>query len=269
MTTATKKWSDMTKEERAAKIKAGQQAAAERRARDLDAPAPASSIEDIIAKQVAAAVAAVRATESLSGKKDPKDMTKEELKAEHERLQKALEDLPFVGESAGVEPGTVINKGQPTAEYAPYTHAWFENVEARRQDRNIHNGRPQQCDHEGKSHGTTPGLCGLRWPNYDLHTIVHMGTKPESITINGVAYGLLPGVPCKLPLPHYTLYMESLAQLRKHAEQFAPPEHPGTNPGYMHVNISQSSGRPVAVLLGRGPLDDIATREASDRTVTQ
>lgn len=266
MTTATKKWSELTKEERAARIKEGQKAAAERRAQASDSN---SDIDTLVAQKVAAAIAVVKATNAITGAKDPNTMTKDELKAEHDRLQAALEALPFVGDEVkGLQPGTVLNAGQPNAEYVPFTHAWFEDVEERRKDRNIHNGRPQECEHDGKPHGTTPGLCGLKWPNYDVHTVVYMGTKPETVGINGVYYGMLPGLPCKLPEPHYGLYLQSLHDLRRHGEQFMPPT-PSTNPGYMHVNISNSSGRPVAVLLGKGPLASMEEREANDRPVTQ
>jgi hypothetical protein len=241
--TDKKKWADMTKEERAQRIKEGQAAANKRRAEPAD-----TDVSALVAAEVQKALAAIKASPVVTGAKDPKDMSKDELRAEHDRLQAALEALPFVGDKVReLRPGMKIGEGL-TQEYVPYSQSWFLDVEARRQDRNIHNGKPAE----------------LTWPNYDLYTVVYPGPKPaEEIQINGVGFALVAGVPCKLPTPHYGLYMQSLAGLRRHAEQFAPPR-PSTNPGYMHVNISQSSGRPVAVLLGKGGLASMEEREAAD-----
>lgn len=236
----TKAWKDLTKEERSERIRAGREAAKSKpKEPDLDA---------IVAAKVQEALAAIKGSDIVTGKKDPKDMTPEELKVEHDRLQAALEALPFIGEQAvgQLPPGTRIGEGIQS-DYVPYTHAWFEDVDARRQDRNLHNGRPAE----------------LKWPNYTMHDIIWNGTKPEIFGINALFYGVLPGVRCKLPTPFYGLYMDQVDGLRRHADQFAPPT-PSTNPGYFHVNINQSSGRPVAVLLGKGPLPDTAAREAED-----
>jgi hypothetical protein len=254
VTVETKAWKDMTKAERAARIKEGKERA----------KSASPDIDALVEAKVRAALAKLRDVQTdqsesdvikAIAKKDPSLWTaaeRELLRKEHERLQAALEAIPFEADGMhGVEPGSVVGAG-PTAEYAPHTHGWFEDIENRRKDRNTHNGRPAE----------------LRWPEYQMHTIVFNGTKPDVVSINNVAYGLLPGIPCKLPTPHYGLYMESLAGLRKHATQFAPPT-PSTNPGYLHVNISQSSGRPVAVLLGKGGLPDITAREALDVAAPQ
>ena len=240
MAVETKKWKDLTKAERAERIRAGQKAAASRRETpDLDA---------LVAAKVEAALASIRTSDTVTGKKDPKDMTPAELKAEHDRLQDALAALPFFGEQFQGQrpPGTRIGEGV-TSDYVPYNAAWFLDVEARRKDRNKHNGKDAE----------------LSWPEYQLHDVFYQGTKPESVGINGVFFGLLPGVRCKLPPPHYGLYVSSIEGLKRHQDQFTPPV-PSTNPGYFHVNISQSNGRPVAVLLGKGALDPMEGREAND-----
>lgn len=262
MAVTEKPWKEMTKEERAAKIKAGQQAAADRRAKSDTSEV---DIDALVQAKVSAALAGLRNVQAdqaesddikAIAKKDPATWSardRELIRKEHERLQAALDAIPFEGDKAtGLEPGTIINPGQPNSEYVPYTHSWFEDIEARRKDRNYHNGKPAE----------------LKWPDYQMYTVVYNGTKPDTVTINGVSYGLLPGIPCKLPTPFYGVFMESLAGLRKHAEQFAPPT-PSTNPGYFHVNVSQTNGRPVAVLLGKGGLPDMAAREALDVPVTQ
>lgn len=237
-------WKDLTKEERSARIKAGREAAKKSPADDMGARIKAA---------VDAAMATIRSSPIVTGAKDPKDMTPTELKAEHDRLQAALEALPFTGEAltGQREPGTKIGEGL-TQEYVPHTRAWFEDVETRRLDRNYHNGKPAE----------------LKWPGYTMHDVIWQGTKAEIVGINGVFYGLLSGIPCKLPTPFYGVYMDSIRGLREHNDQFTPPV-PSTNPGYFHVNISKSSGRPVAVLLGKGPLATQSERELGDAPVAQ
>lgn len=187
------------------------------------------------ARAAKAAKKAAQAAELIATAKDPETMTPEELKVEHERLQAALDALPFVGEKVkDQEPGTRIGEGL-TSEYVPFTRAWFENVEARRQDRNLHNGKPAE----------------LKWPNYQLHEVNYPGPAAWlDVTVNGVRYTLRPDITCKLPTPHYARYVDMLQGGRKNDARFAQPTHAGTAAGYMHVNPDTG----LAVILGKGPL---------------
>lgn len=215
----------------------------------------------LIAGEVAKAVASVQQQAQAApndaeylkaiAKKDPSTWTADDKAAllkEHERLNSALESLPFIGQTVAgkLRPGTVIGEGL-TREYVPHDQGWFLDIEARRQDRNMHNGKPAE----------------LTWPNYGLHEVIYQGGKPfEQVLINGVGFALLPGVPCMLPTPHYDSYRSQLQSLRRHELYFAPPQ-PRTAAGYLHVNVGDN-GKMVAVLLGKGPLDDAAARETKD-----
>lgn len=243
-------WKDLTKEERSERIKEGRDRARQDRAHEASAPEEARQPSPVdLATAIAQAMVAVQNAQATKPAKDPKDMTLEERKIEHERLQKELDNLPFLAEHVGgVEPGTVIGTGLVT-EYAPYTKEWFLDVETRRKDRNVHNGQPTE----------------LRWPNYQLHEVIYQGNRPyEEVTINGVGFAITPGNRCLLPTPHYGLYLEKLDGLRKHEERFAPPTNPQMVNGYVHVKYSDN-GRMLAVLLGKGPLDGMPTRESNDR----
>lgn len=241
------KWADMTKEERGAKIKAGREKAKQKKPVEVKEETPVSPVD--LATAIAQAMLAVQSAQKTQAPKDPKDMTLEERKAEHERLQKALDELPFVAENvSGIEPGTIIGTGL-TTEYAPYTQAWFLDVEARRKDRNFHNGQPAE----------------LKWPNYQLHEVLYQGNKPyEEVTIGGVGFAVAPGKRCLLPTPHYGLYMSKIDGLIRHEERFAEPDNATMKAGYVHVKYSEN-GRMLAVLLGKGPLASIAEREQNDR----
>jgi hypothetical protein len=246
-------WKDLTKEERAARIKEGQKKA---KARRSDTGVGAPDISALVAAEVAKALAGIKqvqieqaGSEDLKAlaKKDPALWTDEDrarLKKEHERLQAALEAIPYVGEEAkGLEPGTLIGDGY-NRDYVPYTAEWFLNVEARRKDRNKHNGRPAE----------------LTWPDYQLHDVLWNGTQPWlPVHINGVTFNLLPGVWCKLPTPHYDRYRKFIDSGIKNAERFAQPDNPGRSAGYYHV-----SKHGLAVILGKGPLDSMEVREAND-----
>ena len=183
-----------------------------------------------------AAKAAKKAATIPAPTKPVDEMTPEELKQEHDRLQAALDALPFVGDKVkDQEPGTLIGEGL-VREYVPHTRQWFEDVEERRKDRNFHNGKPAE----------------LKWPNYQLHDVFYQGPKPWfDISINGVTYTLLPGTSCKLPTPHYSKYMEYVTAGSANDKRFAQPDHPGTHAGYMHVNPQTG----LAVILGKGALD--------------
>jgi hypothetical protein len=222
----------------------------------LDASAVA-----LIAAEVAKALAAVQQhAQPVPGeadhlrdiaRKDPVTWTAEDKAAllkEHQRLNTALEALPFIGDTVmgKLRPGTAIGEGI-TREYVPHDQAWFLDVEERRKDRNLHNGRTAE----------------LTWPEYGLHEVIYQGMHPfEEVCINAVCFGLLPGQPCMLPTPHYGLYRSRLAGLRAHEEYFAPPV-PKTTAGYLHAKVG-SNGKMVAVLLGKGPLPAATEREAQD-----
>jgi hypothetical protein len=266
VTVTEKAWKDLTKEERAARIKDGQRKANEKRqalraesdaAVEKIASGVTPEVAALIAAEVARALAGVRAVqtqqvESLDlaaiAKKDPMTWTAEEkelLRKEHERLQAALEAIPYKGEDvSGLRPGTVIGEGF-NREYVAATAEWYMDVEARRKDRNYHNGKPAE----------------LTWPNYQLHDVFYQGTHPWlPISINGVTFNLLPGIQCKLPTPFYHRYMKFIQAGPKNDALFAPPPNPGTGNGYFHV--SPKTG--LAVILGKGPLDSVEAREAKD-----
>ena len=244
---ADKAWKDMTKEERGAKIREGREAAALERQEEPAAPVSQNDMAAAIAEGVARALASMQQTSASSpaGKK-PEDMTVEERKVEHERLQKALDAIPYVADNLeGAKPGTMIGEGL-TREYVPYTVAWFMDVEARKLDRNKHNGQEAE----------------LTWPNYQIHDVDYMGNKPWfDITINGCRMTIRPGMTCKLPTPFYDKYRETLRSGMENDRRFAEPTNPGTKSGYMHVNPETG----LAVILGKGPLASIAEREQNDR----
>lgn len=275
MTVETKAWKDMTPEERSAKMRAGKEAKAKQRDSSPD-------IDALVEAKVREALAGLRGVQQSQeqsddikaiAKKDPTTWTKEDremLLKEHERLQAALEAVPFIGDRvSGIDPGTKIGDGV-NSEYVAYTTEWFIDTAHRRKDRLYRNGRPVECDHGELACGDpgTAGRCGYKWPNYQLHPVVFGGHRIDWVRIAGVGFALMPGVQTLLPTPHYTVYMDSIRSRQQHAEQFQPPT-PQTNPGYMHVNISKTTGGPVAVLLGKGALPDIAAREATDVPVAQ
>ena len=253
MTVTTEKpWKELTKAERAERIKAGQKNAKQRRS-EVGTP----DISALVAAEVAKALAGIKQVQSEQAasvdlaalaKKDPREWSLEDrelLRKEHERLQTALEALPYKGEEAtGLKPGTVVGEGL-LRDYVPHTMEWFTNVEERKKDRNKHNGRDAE----------------LTWPNYQLHDVFYQGTQPWlPITIHGVTFNLLPGIQCKLPTPHYAVYMRHIQAGPKNDALFKEPENPGKGNGYFHV--SKVNG--LAVILGRGPLDSTEAREAKD-----
>lgn len=129
-------------------------------------------------------------------KLDPKDaiekMTPEEKEARRKALTAELDSLrPAVPQ--GAQPGDRIGAGV-TAEYVPYSKEWFLDVEARKKD-TYADGSPK-----------FPG-------GYELHSII--APKDETIIVGGVAFGLLAGRPCKLPTPHYEVYMDSMRRRRE------------------------------------------------------
>ncbi len=214
---------------------------------DTETKEPSTAdLASTIAVEVAKALAGVAQAQKEASPKDPKDMTLEERKAEHDRLQAALDKIPYVGDNVtGTKPGTVIGEGL-TREYVPFNREWYLDVEARRKDRNVHNGKEAE----------------LTWPNYGLHAVDYPGPKAWlDIKINGVTFTVIPGVTCQLPTPHYAVYRENMLGGRTNDARFAQPAVPGTQAGYMHVNPETG----LAVILGKGPLASMAEREAQDR----
>lgn len=90
-------------------------------------------------------------------------------------------------------PGTIVGTGV-AAERAPYKKEWFLDVAARRKDLS---------------------------PEYDLHPV--MSAETIDISVNGVAFRLLAGRLCKLPSPHYQVYLDRLKSQRELDEKYAPP----------------------------------------------
>lgn len=97
---------------------------------------------------------------------------------------KAPEDAP---------PGTIIGEGI-AAERKPYTTEWFLDVAARRKDQS---------------------------PEYQLHEVT--SNETFDISVQGVAFRVLAGRPCKLPTPHYLVYQDRAKSLRELEEKYTPP----------------------------------------------
>lgn len=129
--------------------------------------------------------------------------TDEEIETKRADLLAQLADLPPVENKAGLRPGTKVGEGLK-AEYVDYTPKWFEDIEARRKDR----------DDQGR----------LIWPNYALKEV--FPAKDDTLVINGVGYRLIAGRKCFLPDPHYSLYMDVQRQLRRSDEEFQKPDVP-------------------------------------------
>lgn len=243
----TKAWADLTKEERGARIREGREKAKMDRTGDAPKATKAADPSPVdLATAIATAMANVAQAQKAGNPKDPRDMTPEELKVEHERLQASLEALPYVAESLeGAKPGTKIGEGL-TREYVPYTREWFLDVAARRKDRNQHNGKDAE----------------LTWPEYQIHNVDYMGSKPWfDLTINGCRFTIRPGITCQLPTPFYDKYREHLRAGQENDKRFAKPTNPDTSAGYMHVNPDTG----LAVILGKGPLASAVEREQNDR----
>lgn len=132
----------------------------------------------------------------------PETSVTDETEAKRAELLAQLADLPTPPAPKGLRPGSVMGEGL-TAELVPFTAEFFLDIEARRKED----------------------------PNYQLHEVIAQTT--QEIKVNNVSFTVLGGVPCKLPTPHYTVYKESLDQLRKIAEQYAKPANPPTGPGYI------------------------------------
>ena len=197
------KWADLSREEKAARIKAGKaKKAAEREAVWKAAAAPLEA-ETAAPKPVAAEVKARNLEAEFQPLTDEelKKLTPAEVEARRARLTAAIDSLPtFV--SPGAKPGTIIGSGL-TAEYAPYTREWFLDVEERKKEN----------------------------PEYQLHEVIP--NKWGFVKVNGVAFGYMPSKRCLLPTPHYLVYLENLAAPDKVAEEFKAPANVPIQAGYM------------------------------------
>lgn len=153
----------------------------------------------------ARAAKALKAAERAAAPKEPeapKTMSPEEVERLRAELYTKIADLPPT-QHPGVRPGTKIGEGLKQ-EYVDYTHRWFEDFEARRQDR----------DNQGR----------LIWPSYSLKEV--FPSKDETLIIHGIGYRLISGRKCFLPDPFYSLWMDELRQLRQNDEKFAKPDVP-------------------------------------------
>lgn len=130
----------------------------------------------------------------------PKELTPAEAEARRAALIAELDALP-TPKVEGLKPGSKIGDGV-TSEYVPYTTQWFLDVEARRKD----------VGPDGK----------LVTPDYQLHEFIPNETL--DVTIQGVSFRVLAGRRCKLPTPHYNVYVDRLNRLQEAADMFNPPE---------------------------------------------
>lgn len=95
--------------------------------------------------------------------------------------------------ATGLKPGDIVGEGV-AAERVPYTREWFLDIEARRKDLS---------------------------PEYQLHEFIPNETT--DVSVNGVAFRILAGRPCKLPSPHYQVYMGKLQAARELEEKYSAP----------------------------------------------
>jgi hypothetical protein len=120
-------------------------------------------------------------------------------KAEYAKILVAKLDSLQPKIPQGAKPGETVGEGL-VQEYVPYSKEWFLDVEARAKEPEFRDG-------------------------YALHTVI--ANKNETITVQGVGFRVIAGVPCKLPTPHYAVYMDSMKRLRELDEQFAQkPDNP-------------------------------------------
>jgi hypothetical protein len=129
-------------------------------------------------------------------------LSEEEIERKRADLYAAIADLPPVNHP-NMRPGTKVGEGLKS-DYVEYTHQWYEDVEARKKDR----------DDQGR----------LIWPNYALKEV--FPTANQTVTINFVSYALIAGRKCFLPDPHYSAWMDSIKQLARNDEEFAKPDNP-------------------------------------------
>src|SRR5688500_8423093 len=119
------KWADLSREEKAARIKAGKAAkAAERAAAPKEAPAPIV-VSESTARDIEAEVRPL-------SEEEIKKLTPAEVEARRAKLTAAIDSLP-TPVVPGAQPGTKMGEGL-TQDYVPYTREWFLDVEARRKE---------------------------------------------------------------------------------------------------------------------------------------
>lgn len=207
MTEATEiKWADLSREEKAARIKAGKERKAAERAAAAPPPAP-------------------RESKSRGFDADFRPLTDEELaaltpaerEARHAKLTAAIDALrpPVV---PGAKPGTIVGEGL-TAERIPYTAEWFTDIAARqKEDPNykMHEVIPTkwgQVKVNGVAFGLAAGVpCLLPTPHYLIYLdnmrapakVAEEFKAPENVSVRAGYMSpvhLMPGVWVYTPLP--------------------------------------------------------------------
>lgn len=175
------------------------------------------------ARAAKAAKAAERTaiTETVQELVEAKPLTNEEIERKRADLYAAIADLPPV-HHPGVKPGTRVGEGLKQ-EYQEFTHAWFEDVEERRKDR----------DDQGR----------LIWPTYSLRELTP--ATNQTINVNGVPYAIYAGLQCKLPDPHYHAWLNSQKAARRNDEEFSKPDA---------LREANAMTRPH--MMGSGPIRD-------------
>jgi len=205
------KWADLSKEEKAARIKAGKEAAAAKRAaapkeavsRGFEAQSNRPHLEDIFRPLT---------------EEETKKLTPEQVTARRAALTAAIDSLPAVPVISGtVKPGTKVGEGL-AQDVVPFTAEWFTDIESRQKED----------------------------PNYKLHEVTP--SKWGFVKVNGVAFGYAPNRTCLLPTPHYLVYMNNLTAAERNAAQFAAPTGVAVQAGYMspvHLMPGQWSYTPI------------------------
>lgn len=132
---------------------------------------------------------------------ETKELSPAEIEAKRQALIAELDALP-APKVDGLRPGTKVGDGY-AADYVPFTTEWFLDIEARRKDKN--------------PDGSLTFAGG-----YDLHEFIPNETL--DVSVNGIAFRLYAGRRCKLPTPHYLVYMDRIKQLQDLEAKYTPPE---------------------------------------------
>jgi len=188
-----KPWAELTKSERAQRMREGKaKKAAERAAapkEDVSRGFEARPhLEDIFRPLT---------------EEETKKLTPEQVTARRAALTAAIDSLPAVPVVSGtVKPGTKVGEGL-AQDVVPFTAEWFTDIEARQKED----------------------------PNYKLHEVTP--SKWGFVKVNGVAFGYAPNRTCLLPTPHYLVYMNNLTAPERAAAEFAAPVGVAVQAGYM------------------------------------
>lgn len=114
-------------------------------------------------------------------------------------------DAQPVPSDKNLRPGTVVGDGYAT-EMVPFTIEWYLDIEARRKEPEF-------------------------GPEYQLHEVIPSQTMP--VRVNGVGFMLYAGRRCKLPTPHYQVYVNYLKNFQDLDQQYAIPDG-GPKPMQVH-----------------------------------